>query len=92
MITQKRPLRQRYSDDLSSTDAWRHVVIWILLAIASLLMVGFTILLGDMPQRGDLRRDHQNASGLLKLSEEMPGLGIDVTALLSLTSDKLMGR
>lgn len=70
----------------------RHVTIWILLGAAALFLVVFTAVVGDMAQRGELRREHQDMSGSLKFYEELPAGGFDAIGLLSLTSSKLVGR
>ena len=87
MTTPQRPLAPRPSDQLSSADAWRHVFIWILLAIATVLIVGLTTVVDDTPQQGELRHAHKSVSGYLELSEELPRVGFDVLRLLALRSD-----
>lgn len=92
MNTRKSPLPRRDSTGLSSAQAWKHVAIWILLVVAGLLLLGFTAVIDDMTQRGELRRAHQNASGSLALPEELTSRVFDVLGLVSLTGDKLVGR
>lgn len=92
MNTQKSPSPSRDFDDLSSAQAWRHVVIWILLVVAALLLLGFTAVVDEMTQRGELRRANQNALGYLMLPEELASRVSDVLGLASIASDKLVGR
>ncbi len=92
MTNPKPPLPHRHSDHLSSGEACRHVFLWILLALASLLMVGFTAIVGDTTQRGESRRNHQTASGLPNPSEAWPILGVEVIRWLSPKSDKQVER
>lgn len=83
---------RRDSDHLPSAEARQHVVIGILLAVATLLLFGFTAVVHEMTQRGALRGVHQNASGSLTLPNELATRAFDVLGLVSLTSDKLVGR
>jgi len=92
MSIHKSPMPSRESDQLSSAEAWKHVIIWILLVVAALLLVGFTAVVDDMTQRGDLRRVHQSASGSLPLPDDLSHPGIDLLGILSLTGHKLVGR
>lgn len=92
MKTSNRPLTRNGTAHASQAPAWTHALGWILLVVAGLLLVGFTAVVDDITQRGELRRVHQRVSGALMLPDEMPTQGIDTMRLLSLTSDKLVGR
>ena len=75
-----------------SSSAWTHALIWALLAVAGLLLVGFTALVDDITERGELRRLQQRSSGTLLLPDELKARGVDVMRLVAMTSDKLAGR
>jgi hypothetical protein len=76
----------------TGTSAWAHALIWVLLAVAGLLLVGFTAVVNDITERGELRRLHQRSSGSLLLPEEPKAGAVDAARLLSMTSERLMGR
>ena len=92
MSTPQSPTARRTSDQLSPADAWRHVSIWMLLATATVLLVGFTALVDDSPQQGELRHAHKTAAGYLELSEELPRVGFDVMRLLEVRGDTVVER
>lgn len=69
-----------------------HVLIWVLLAVAVFLLVGFTALVNDITQRGELRRVQQRDSGSLLVADDFQTDGVDVVRLLSMASDKLSLR
>jgi hypothetical protein len=71
---------------------WAHALIWVLLAVAALLLVGFTAVVSDITERGELRRLHQRSSGLLLQPDELAARGMDVARLVALTSEKLAPR
>jgi len=66
--------------------------VWVLLVVAGLLLVGFTAVVDDITQRGELRRVQQREAGSLTLPSELQSGAIDARRLLSLTGDKLAGR
>jgi hypothetical protein len=76
----------------SWTDIWTHAVIWVLLVVASLLLVGFTAVVSDITQRGEMRRMHQRASGSLMLPDELQNREINAERLVAITSNLLVGR
>jgi hypothetical protein len=77
----------------AESSIWTHVLIWVLLAVAALLLVGFTAVVSDITERGELRRAQQRASGSLVLSsDELQARGVDVARLLSMAGEKLAGR
>jgi hypothetical protein len=72
---------------------WTHALIWVLLAVAALLLVGFTAVVNDITERGELRRAQQRASGsLLPSPNALQTHGVDVARLLTITGEKLAGR
>lgn len=73
-------------------SAWAHTLIWMLVTVAALLLVGFTALVEDITQRGELRAVQQRASDSLLLPEEMQTRSMDVVRLLFMTGEKLAGR
>lgn len=60
------------SDARRSTwmNALSHVLLWLLLAVAGLLLVGMMAVLEDIAQKGDMRHLHQRSSGTLMLPDE----------------------
>lgn len=69
-----------------------HALVWVLVLVAGLLLVGFTAVVDDATQRGELRRIYQRTSGLLKLPEELQNQDSYVMRLVTLTGHKLVGR
>ena len=87
------PLSPRpQSSHAAASSIWAHALIWVLLAVAGLLLVGFTAVVDDITQRGELRRVEQRASGSLLVPAELRTPGVDVVRLLSMTGEKLTGR
>jgi hypothetical protein len=77
----------------AESSVWTHALIWALLVVAALLLVGFTAVVNDITERGELRRVQQSASGsLLSSPDEMQTRGVDVARLLTMTGEKLAGR
>lgn len=83
------PLRSTHS---AQRSVWAHALIWVLLVVAAVLLVGFTALVKDITERGELRRVQQRASGSFPPLDELPTQGVDVARLLSITGEKLAGR
>jgi hypothetical protein len=73
-------------------SVWIHALIWVLLAVAALLLAGFTAVVKDITERGELRRAQQRASGSFLPLDELQAQGVDVARLLSITGEKLAGR
>ncbi len=92
MTTPLRPSPRRDSPDASSAGTWTHALLWVLLVVAGLLLVGFTAVVDDITERGELRRAHQRTSGSPMPPGEMSAGGVDAMRLLSLTGEKLAGR
>ena len=92
MNTHNPLLSDRDGAPTDKTDQWSHVLIWVLLAVAALLLVGFTVLVDDITQRGELRRVQQRESGSWVLQDNLPIPDVDVLRLLSITGEKLAGR
>ncbi len=68
------------------------VLIGVLLVVAVFLLIGFTALVNDITQRGELRRVQQRNSGSLLVADDFQSDGVDVVRWLSMTSDKLSLR
>ncbi len=92
MNTPSNPAAQRNPTHVSWTGTWAHALTWVLLAVAGLLLVGFTAVVDDITQRGEQRRVQQRASGSLLLPDELQARGVDVLGLVALTGEKLVGR
>lgn len=93
MNTQHHPLPlSRPTQDAGRHDIWAHTLIWVLLAVAALLLVGFTALVDDITERGELRRAQQRLSGSFQSASELQTDGADMTHLLSIAGKKLAGR
>ena len=88
LCTRARPA----SDEASWPGTWAHALIWLLLAVAGLLLVGFTALVNDITERGELRRSQQRSTGSLLLPDEPKARAVDVTTLLTLTGERWLGR
>ena len=69
-----------------------HVLIWVLVTLAALLLVGFTAVVNDITERGESRRVQQRASGAFTLPEDLQPGSVDVVRLLSMASGKLAQR
>lgn len=63
------PERPRYRDaDWFNFSA--HALIWLLVACAALVLMGFIAVLNDSTQRGEQRRVQQRTTGSLLLADE----------------------
>ncbi len=69
-----------------------HVLIWVLVTLAALLLVGFTAVVNDITERGESRRVQQRASGAFTLPEDLQPGGVDVVRLLSIAGVTLAQR
>lgn len=83
---------RRRPANASWLGGWAQPLVWVLLVVAGLLLVGFTAVVDDITQRGELRRVQQREAGSLTLPSELQNGAIDARRLLSLTGDKLAGR
>jgi hypothetical protein len=92
MNTDLRLFSRRSSAHTAWSSTWTHVLIWLLLAVAALLLVGFTAVVNDITERGEQRRVQQRLSGALLPSGEMQVHGVDTVRLLSMTGEKLARR
>ncbi len=92
MNTHHSLLSRRDGAPADKTDHWTHVLIWVLLAVAALLLVGFTVVVDDITQRGELRRVQQRGSGSWVLHDNLPIHDGDVVRVLSIAGEKLAGR
>jgi hypothetical protein len=71
---------------------WAQALIWLLLVVAGLLLVGFTAVVNDITERGELRRLQQRSSGSLLLPKEQKAGAVDAARRISMTSERPMGR
>lgn len=69
-----------------------HVLIWVLVTLAALLLVGFTAVVDDITERGELRRVQQRATGAFTLPDDLQPGGVDVVRLLSMAGGKWAQR
>ncbi|QHE86646.1 hypothetical protein [Hydrogenophaga sp. BPS33] len=60
-----------------------HVLIGVMLVMAGMLMAGFLSVLDDIAERGEMRRQHQRATGSVLLGDEVRTSVSADTALLS---------
>ena len=73
------------------SSAWGHALLWALLTVTALLLVGFTAVVQDITQRGELPRLQQQMSSALTLPEELQALGVEGWRMLSIPGEKLAG-
>ncbi len=71
---------------------WNHVLIWVLVTVAALLLVGFTSVVDNFTERGEQRRMHQRVSGSFMLPEEIQSSSADMVRLLSMTEEQQTTR
>lgn len=89
----RNPLFSR--NDATSTEKMSprtHVLIWVLVTLAALLLFGFTAVVDNITERGEMRRDQQRATGAFTLPDDLQPGGVDVVRVLSLASGKLAQR
>lgn len=59
-----------------------HVLIGVMLVIAGMLLAGFLSVLNDISERGEMRRQHQRATGSVLLVDELRSpVAVDSTTL-----------
>ncbi len=92
MKNDSHPGSRHISNQPVSGNTWSHALIWLLLALAALLLVGFTAVVNDITERGELRRVQQRSSGSLVLPDDLQSTGDSVVRLLSVTGEKLVAR
>lgn len=92
MNTQPHPLPLSRPTPDAGRHIWAHTLIWVLLAVAALLLVGFTALVDDITERGELRRTQQRLSGSFQSASEPQTQSVDMANLLSIAGKKLAGR
>ena len=73
------------------SSAWGQALLWALLTVTALLLVGFTAVVQDITQRGELPRLQQQVSSALTLPEELQALGVEGWRMLSIPDEKLAG-
>jgi hypothetical protein len=92
MNTQHHPLPLSRPTQDAGRHIWAHTLIWVLLAVAAVLLVGFIALVDDTTERGELRRAQQRLSGSFQSTSEPQTHGVDMAHLLSMAGKKLAGR
>ncbi len=92
MNTDNRLLPDSRRKRAADRSVWTHALIWVLLAIAALLLGGFTAVVNDITERGELRRVQQRAAGSFLSLDALQAQGVDVARLLSIAGEKLAGR
>lgn len=65
---------------------------WALLAVAVLLVAGFTTVVEGITQRGEMRRVHQRVSGSLVLPSERSNERFDAVRRVSLNGQNIASR
>jgi hypothetical protein len=92
MNTNQHLLPPRRPIQTAEGSVWTHALIWVLLVVAALLLVGFTAVVKDATERGELRRVQQRASGSFMPLDGLPTRSVDAARLMSMTGEKLSGR
>jgi hypothetical protein len=92
MTTHNRPFPREDVTPTEKVSPRTHVLIWVLVTLAALLLVGFTAVVDDITERGEMRRVQQRASGAFALPDDLQPGGVDVFRLLSMAGGKLAQR
>ena len=92
MNTDHRLLPLRRPTQAAGSGIWAHTLIWVLLVVAALLLAGFTAVVDDITERGELRRMQQRESGAFPPLDDLQTHGVDAERLLVMTGQKLAGR
>ena len=92
MNTNQPFLPPRRPTQTAEGSVWSHALIWVLLVVAALLLVGFTAVVKDITEQGELRRAQQRATGSFVPLDELQTQGVDMARLLHMTGQKLVGR
>ena len=74
------------------TTTRAHVLIWVLVTVAAMLLVGFTAVVDYITERGEMKRVQQRSSGAFSLAEDLQPNGVDVVQLLSMAGGKITQR
>ena len=81
-----------YTTHDTENSTWGHVVLWVLVTVAALLLVGFTSVVDNFSQHGEMRRMQQRVSGSFLLPSEMPSGTVDAPRLMSNREENLASR
>ncbi len=92
MNTQHHPLPRSRPTQAAGRHVWAHALIWVLLAVAAVLLVGFIALVNDITERGELRHAQQRLSGSLHPTRAPHTHGVYMPHLLSIVGQKLAVR
>ncbi|QCB48349.1 hypothetical protein [Hydrogenophaga sp. PAMC20947] len=71
----------------NETSPWLHALIWLMLAVAGLLLTAFVVVVNTATDRGELRRQHQNLSGSSLLPDEVNREGIALGATVMVPTE-----
>lgn len=74
-------------NSLNHTNPWMHAAMWLMLAVAGVLLIGFVTVVNGSIERGELRRANQSLSGSRLLPDEMRSEGVAMGAPVLVTSD-----
>lgn len=73
-------------------DVFSNALVWLLFAVAGLLLMWFVAVLNDVTQRGEQRRLQQRTTGSLILADEAARRGPLPAAVLTASSETLTAR
>jgi hypothetical protein len=66
---------------------WLHALIWLMLAVAGLLLTAFVVVVNSATDRGELRREHQSLSGSSLLPDETNAEGFALGATVMVPTE-----
>lgn len=92
MNTRRRTSPSHESGHAPFTETTSRALPWALIAIAVLLLVGFTTVVEDITKRGEMRRVHQRVSGSLLLPSERSNNASEALRLVSLNGQNISAR
>ena len=85
-------LTRRSASQIFLNSTWAYALIWLLVTVAALLLVGFTAVVQDTTQRGELRQMHERVSGSLLLPDELPARAVEGHRLRFIYGEKIADR
>ena len=92
MNTRRRTSPSHESTHAPFAETTSRALAWALLAVAVLLVAGFTTVVEGITQRGEMRRVHQRVSGSLALPSEGSNERFDATRRVSLNGQNIVSR
>ncbi len=75
---------------LNQSNPWLNAAMWLMLAVAGVLLTGFVAVLNGAIERGDLRRANQIMSGSRLLPDEVHREGVTMGAPVLVASERLV--